>query len=170
MRIVTAPNELNVRPKDVLCYLGGDVTCERDLQSEVINALLEMERDNPHEHLVIVNPRAADKYTEAELAAWRFHALNICDIFSMYFPDGKDQAICMYELGHGIARMMEKHPLSYWERLIISTEHDYIYRHDVVMQISLASALNLNAVIDMATPQKHAHEIIMAYTWATEDL
>lgn len=175
MKVITAPNEYIPFGYDVLCFLAGGITNCPKWQDEVIKALKRAEDKGVNlDNLVILNPRRAvfpmDNVDAAEeQIRWEFNMLERCDIFSMYFSSGESvQPICMYELGRNIARMVDKRPLSWRERIAVSVEYGYKRDKDVLIQTKLAVGEDI--VLENATPYEHAHSIIMCYTWLTEDL
>lgn len=174
MKVITAPNSYIPSKSDVLCFLAGGITGCYEWQKEVISYLEQAENSGIDlKHLVIANPRREDFPIDDLNAAeeqieWEFILLEKTDIFSMYFTSGESiQPICLYELGRNLVRMADKYPLSWNDRLAISVENGYKRKQDVLIQCELA--LGKNLVLDHATPQAHAHNIIMCYTWATED-
>ena len=114
MRIITAPEPLDINDDDVVVFLAGGITNCPNWQKEVIELL--QRAVSRYSNLVILNPRRDnfpidDLNAAEEQITWEFNALERCTVFSMYFSDGdSDQPICMYELGRNIVRMQMKYP------------------------------------------------------------
>lgn len=142
MRIITAPDPLDIKDNDVVVFLAGGITNCPNWQKEVIDLL--QRSVNRYSNLVILNPRREnfpidDPNAAEEQITWEFNALERCTVFSMYFSDGNsDQPICMYELGRNIVRMQMKYPIDWQDRLIISTSYGYKRYPDVLIQTELA--------------------------------
>lgn len=175
MRVIKAPNDYERQRHDVICFLAGGITDCPDWQTEVVESLLRMERnDIDLSQLVIMNPRREnfpinDPSANEEQIQWEFKWLEECDIFSMYFAPGESvQPICMYELGRNILRMQQKYMVSWQDHLVISVADGYKRSKDVLVQANLA--IGRDIVPEHVTPQDHAHAILMAYTWATDGM
>lgn len=144
MRVITAPESWELDGDEIAVFLAGGICKCPDWQKEVIDILSSMSEESTKK-LVIFNPRRenfpiGDPNEAHEQIEWEFHALEGCDIFSMYFCGGEsDQPICMYELGRNIARMQMRDPLHWDDRIIISCEDGYKRGNDVNIQTSLAT-------------------------------
>ena len=142
MRIITAPEPLDIKNDEVAVFLAGGITDCPDWQKKVID-LLSAHVDCLK--LVILNPRRQnfpidDPNAAEEQITWEFNALEQMDIFSMYFCSGNsDQPICMYELGRNIVRMQMRFPADWEKRIIITQEHGYRRFADVRIQTILAT-------------------------------
>lgn len=142
MRIITAPEPLDINDDDVVVFLAGGITNCPNWQKEVIELL--QRAVSRYSNLVILNPRRDnfpidDLNAAEEQITWEFNALERCTVFSMYFSDGdSDQPICMYELGRNIVRMQMKYPIDWQDRLIISAPYGYKRYSDVLIQTELA--------------------------------
>ena len=178
MKVITAPEEYHPRPDDVTCFLAGGITNCYEWQKEVIKTLQGYDKNGIEvDHLVIFNPRrevfdiSNPRPTEEQIE-WEFYALEQCDIFSMYFCESEKSVlpICLYELGRNLVRMQQRHPMSWRDRLVISVEDGYSRKNDVFIQTKLAVDKDLVSIGSNVTPQSHAKNIMMAYTWLNEDL
>jgi len=144
MRVITAPESWELDGDEIAVFLAGGICKCPDWQKEVIDILSSMSEEST-KNLVIFNPRRenfpiGDPNAAHEQIEWEFHALEACDIFSMYFCGGEsDQPICMYELGRNIARMQMRYPLDWDDRIVISCEEGYKRANDVKIQTSLAT-------------------------------
>lgn len=144
MRVITAPESWELDGDEIAVFLAGGICKCPDWQKEIIDILSGMSEE-PTMKLVIFNPRRenfpiGDPNAAHEQIEWEFHALEACDIFSMYFCGGEsDQPICMYELGRNIARMQMRDPLHWDDRIVISCESGYKRANDVKIQTSLAT-------------------------------
>lgn len=175
MKVVTAPMEYERQKEDVICFLAGGITGCPDWQSDVIKSLMRMEQSGIDlSHLVIMNPRREnfpidDPSASETQIKWEFDWLEECDIFSIYFAGCESlQPISLYELGRNLLRMKEKFPISWKDHLAVSVADGYKRDHDVVVQTELAVGKDI--VLEHATPQDHAHDILMSYTWITEGI
>jgi len=108
-----------------------------------------------YDNAVLLNPRREnfpihDPSAAREQIKWEFHALNNCDIFSIWFSRGPSvQPICMYELGRHLA-------LCGRNRIVIDVEPGYKREQDVRIQVELVHK-NL-AISDNL--QQHAQNIV----------
>lgn len=143
MRIITAPEPLNIKDDEVAVFLAGGITNCPNWQKEVIDLLKRSISRYPN--LVILNPRRDnfpidDPNAAEEQITWEFNALERCTVFSMYFSDGdSDQPICMYELGRNICRMQMRFPADWEKRIIVTQEKGYRRFADVRIQTILAT-------------------------------
>ena len=143
MRIITAPEPLDIKDDEIAVFLAGGITDCPDWQKEVIGAFNMVMKSYPK--LVLLNPRRAnfpidDPNAAMEQITWEFNALERTDIFSMYFCSGiSDQPICMYELGRNIVRMQMRFPADWEKRIIITQEQGYRRFADVRIQTVLAT-------------------------------
>lgn len=178
MQIITAPETYTPNPGDITCFLAGGITNCYEWQKEVIETLKSYDSNGIEvDHLIIFNPRrevfdTSDPRQTEEQIEWEFYALENCDIFSMYFCESEKSVlpICLYELGRNIVRMQQRHPMSWRDRLVISVEDEYIRKNDVFIQTKLAVDKDIISMGGDVTPQSHAKNILMAYTWIKEDL
>ena len=170
MRVITAPEPLNIKDDDVVVFLAGGITNCPNWQWDVIKLLKDAVNDYPN--LVILNPRrdnfpTDDPNASEEQITWEFNALARCTVISMYFSDGdSDQPICMYELGRNIVRMQMKYPIDWQDRLIISTSYGYKRYPDVLIQTELACGIIdklLASPSSKALIEYHAGAIIDTY-------
>lgn len=142
MRVITAPEPLDIKNDEIAVFLAGGITDCPDWQKEVIK-LLSTHIDCTK--LVVLNPRREnfpidDPNAVEEQITWEFNALEQMDIFSMYFCSGnRDQPICMYELGRNICRMQMRFPADWEKRIIITQEQGYRRFADVRIQTILAT-------------------------------
>lgn len=171
MRVITAPEPLDIKDDEIAVFLAGGITNCEDWQKEVIDLLQYNNRPNVIERLVIFNPRREnfpihDPNAAQEQIEWEFNALEKCDIFSMYFSGGdSDQPICMYELGRNIVRMQMKHPLDWKDRIVITIEKGYKREQDVRIQTQLACGDLFIPVAQWMTftVETHEDQIMTAY-------
>lgn len=147
-------------------FLAGGITNCPNWQEKTISCLDEILTSAgwKTDRLVVYNPRRKnfpmdDPDASTEQIKWEFKALELCDIFTMYFCKGISvQPICMYELGRNLVRMKQK--FDDWQsRVVISVESGYQREIDVILQSKLAGAY----VFTNATPETHAQAI--AKTW-----
>ena len=142
MRVITAPEPLDIKDDEIAVFLAGGITDCPNWQKEVID-LLSTHVDCLK--LVVLNPRREnfpidDPNAAKEQITWEFNALEQMDIFSMYFCSGNsDQPICMYELGRNIVRMQMRFPADWKKRIIITREQGYRRFADVRIQTILAT-------------------------------
>ena len=167
MRVITAPEPLDIRDDEVAVFLAGGITDCPNWQAEIIRELKATASDTK---IVLLNPRRdsfpiGDPDAAEEQITWEFKALEHMDIFSMYFCSGtSDQPICMYELGRNICRMQMRFPFDWIDHIVISTESEYKRFRDVVIQTELATgeAYTPNILIT-GNVYRHAREILSAY-------
>lgn len=168
MRVITAPEEYALKDGDISVFLAGGIMNCPDWREGVIKNLEFMIRGD---ELVIFNPLRKnfpmdDPSASQKQIEWEYKALERCDIFSMYFSNGiSDQPICMYELGRNIVRMQMKYPLDWRDRVLISVEHGYKRKQDVLIQTELACGnLFINTVgSEEQNPSvKRYHSIMIA--------
>lgn len=142
MRVITAPDNYEIKPDEISLFLAGGITNCPNWQKEIIDLLKQ--DDTFLDQLVVFNPRREnfpihDPNAAYEQIEWEFTYLEQADIFSMYFCGGvSDQPICMYELGRYTSRMQSKYPSTWMSRLIISAESGYNRKLDVLVQMNLA--------------------------------
>ena len=160
--VYTAPNEISRidDPRNII-FLAGGITGCNNWQHDVIEKL---KHSIDPDQYCIANPRRDDfLINDIDKAfnqiSWEFHALEACDIFSMYFVGSEsDQPICMYELGRNVVRMKEKYPKSWKHRIIVTIEDGYKRANDVNIQLCLLGVMAFNN----ATPDIHAQRIAIA--------
>lgn len=139
IKVITAPiYDWAAGPGDpFLVFLAGGITNCEDWQSIVIDYLNKNLPDYIKEEVAILTPRRKDfditnpNATEEQIT-WEHDALEVMDLFTMYFADGpSDQPICMYEYG--------KHcELRSWDLVVATTHPDYKRKEDVLIQTRLA--------------------------------
>jgi hypothetical protein len=135
MIYVEAPTEQDLTVSMPSVFLAGGITNCPNWQQEVRKILAGMELPefqllNPRrDNFPIHDPNAA----RAQIT-WEFHALNHCNIFSMWYSNAdSDQPICMYELGRHLVRF------AYGEidYVCIGVEPGYRRAQDVAIQTEL---------------------------------
>ena len=169
MKVIVAPEIYQPTDNEISVFLAGGICNCANWQDDILLRLAHMDTDK----LVVFNPRREnfpinDPNASYQQIEWEFKALEKADIFSMYFASGvSDQPICMYELGRNLVRMQDRHPKDWTSRLIISVEHDYLRRQDVLIQTELACGnLYVNAQDDIKCLQdEHAKMIFKAYQY-----
>lgn len=161
--VYTAPDKITSKhddPRNII-FLAGGITGCNNWQQYVIEKLYS---SIDFDQYCIANPRRDDfpiddKNEAFNQISWEFHALEECDIFSMYFVGSEsDQPICMYELGRNVVRMKEKYPQSWKHRIVVSIEDGYKRANDVNIQLGLLGVMAFNN----ATPYIHAQRIAIA--------
>lgn len=170
MRVITAPEPLNIKKDEIAVFLAGGITGCPNWQKKVIDSL------STHVHadcfkLVVLNPRREnfpidDPNAMEEQITWEFNALEQMDIFSMYFCSGNsDQPICMYELGRNIVRMQMRFPAEWEDRIIIASEPHYRRVQDVIIQTVLATGnkIDVRDIDDECAFRCYVYDIILAY-------
>ena len=176
MKIVTAPEEYEIRPDDVTVFLAGGITGCPDWQKETIKIFtdyiahpyLDNLNHDTLEHLVIFNPRREefDVSNHSEATAqinWEFKYLNQIDIFTMYLCKETLQPICLYELGRYIEVMKRRFPETWHKQIIISANSQYERVRDVIDQVNLAYEGEIpNLWIFKSTLERHSYEIFRA--------
>ena len=163
MKVITAPEAYEKQKDDIFVFLAGGITNCSEWQDKVIK---ELEDCVDTDHLIIFNPRRknfpiGDKTAAVYQIQWEYEAIELCDIFSMYFDEGdSDQPICMYELGRNLVRMQQKFPASWMNRVLVTVNPKYKRYADVYHQLALEteSKLKLNTDLDY-----HSHFIKQAY-------
>lgn len=139
MRVVTAPDSLEVSPKEISVFLAGGIQKTEDWQKIVIKELYKIYKNEP---IVLFNPRRDnfpihDPNAAFQQIKWEYDALNIVDIFSMFFAKGDtDEPICQYEYGKHLERRYVNDDL---DRLVVSSEPEYRRYQDVIIQTQLVS-------------------------------
>lgn len=140
MRVITAPEKFDLQPNEISIFLAGGIQKTAEWQEEVIAALQKEFADKP---LVVMNPRRKNFPIHDPNAAfgqikWEYDALEIADIFSMYFAGNttSDQPICMLEYGKHLERRNANNDLN---RLIVTSEPSYSRNQDVIIQTALVS-------------------------------
>lgn len=168
MKIITAPEEYQLRSDEISVFLAGGITNCWNWQQSVLTQLSSSSYLT--DHLVVFNPRRDNFPIEDPDASraqieWEFKYLNQSNIFSMYFTSGQStQPICMYELG----RYLEVNKLIHPSKSIISVESGYVRENDVIIQSELA--LGRDIINRKATSQSHAKLIYEAYLDLLDDL
>ena len=120
-------------------FLAGGITDCPEWQNEIIKHL-----DLFH-FGTLFNPRRKDfditiKDAAKKQVTWEFNALEVCNIFSIWFSDGKSvQPICMYELGRNVTRFAEHQKL---DRVLIGVDPKYKRKEDVYIQMELLGIVN----------------------------
>ena len=136
MRVVTAPESIEINGEVSVMLCGGITACE-NWQQEVI-ALL-----SPYDG-ILFNPRRENfpihdlKAARAQIT-WEFNALKKAEVFSMWFCASKesDQPICLYELGRHLAIRKAQNDL---ECVVIGIEPGYRREQDVRIQTELVNS------------------------------
>lgn len=144
MKLVEAPSSylIDSLPRPFVFLAGGITNCE-EWQDKVVEALFT--RNVPG---TVFNPRRKnfpihDPNASREQITWEFKALELCDVFSMWFCDGpSDQPICMYELGRHVARFQMDEGCGPHE-LVIGVKPGYKREQDVRIQLELAEGIFL---------------------------
>lgn len=141
MKVITAPEKFDdgllAFDGKITVFLAGGISECWDWQKAVIDAIEKSGFDT--DKLVIFNPRREkfdinDKSASAEQIKWEFKALELCNIFSMYFCESISvQPICMYELGRYLG------PGGRYKNTIITAESGYKRLYDVIAQTNLAT-------------------------------
>lgn len=172
MRVITAPERLEIFPGEVTCFLAGGITNCPNWQKEVISWFKDKCKVDIGK-LVLLNPRrdnfdVSDPTASEKQIKWEFEALNKADIFSMYFCESEKSnlPICLYELGRHLVLMPQRHPENYLDRIIVSVEEKYSRKADVEIQTNLAIGSDICHVYHEGTenPYKHhAYYILDAY-------
>lgn len=135
MILYTAPRPFTLGVQGLpSVFLAGGITNCPNWQDEVIKGLEGTD-------CIILNPRREnfpidDPNASEEQITWEFHALNQCDIFSMWFSDApSDQPICMYELGRQVA--LRQYKADYLHEIAVGVEPGYKREKDVFIQLNL---------------------------------
>lgn len=157
-RLVLAPEEIKINFDDeISIFLAGGITGVENWQKKAIDVLMKEFKNIP---LIIFSPRRDnfpinDPNAALEQIKWEYEALEICDIFSMYFGSGNsDQPICMYEYGKHLQKY-EDGDYDY-NQFIVTAEKDYKRYQDVIIQTTLVDPLlKVNTSLD-----EHIQEII----------
>lgn len=170
-KVFEAPQLYQRESNDVFCFLAGGITGCPDWQKDIINSFEGFIKDNI-KNLVLFNPRREnfpihDPNAANEQISWEFKYLEQMDIFSMYFCNcNSDQPICMYELGRNIAKMQQRFPNDWMNRIVITVEEGYKRQADVEIQTKLATNGAVVAKVfkdhDEAI-KSHAYEIYQSY-------
>ncbi len=168
MRVITAPEPLDIKNDEIAVFLAGGITDCPDWQKKVID-LLSAHVDCTK--LVVLNPRREnfpidDPNAAEEQITWEFNALEQMDIFSMYFCSGNsDQPICMYEFGRNIVRMQMCFPADWEDRIVIASEPYYRRVQDVIIQTALATGnkIDVRDIDDECAFRGYVYDIILAY-------
>lgn len=166
MRVITAPEELNLKENEILCFLAGGISGCENWQDKVISILNSYtDTDN----LVLANPRRkefdiTDPTASEKQIQWEFYMLEKADIFSMYFDNSNSvQPICFYELGRNLCKIKNNAIFpSYENRIVVSVREGFSRTNDVVIQTKLALSDDsiVNIVQDIKT---HADNIYKTY-------
>lgn len=139
MRIITAPETYKYGMRDTRLFLAGGIVNCPNWQAEVIDKLQRWSNNSISDNLVVFNPRRenfpiGDKNAARKQITWEFEAIEMCDIFSMWFCNANsDQPICMYELGRNLERLHKNPYLS----ICIGVEPGYRREQDVYIQTEL---------------------------------
>lgn len=161
MRVITAPENYSVQPRDITCFLAGGITGCHNWQGDVINYI----HDVNLARLVLFNPRRSMP-TRAieEQIKWEYRYLNCAEIFSIYFCDSDSvQPICMYELGRYLNIFTGLFSGDELKRhCIVSAHKNYSRLYDVLIQTELATDIK-DFVNIVGSPLDHADAIIDAY-------
>ena len=140
MRIITAPEDISTNTEEISVFLAGGIQNTEDWQKQVIKALEQDFKDLP---IVLYNPRREnfpihDKGAAKVQITWEYEALEVADIFSMYYAGNtiSAQPICMFEYGKHLERRYANNDLN---RLVVSAEPSYSRFQDVIIQTALVS-------------------------------
>lgn len=131
MRVINAPETIDGIDRPTVFLAGGITNCP-EWQDEIIEILKD------YSDGIILNPKRKnfpihDPNAALEQITWEFHALNNCDIFSMWFSASESvQPICLYELGRHLA-------LKRSHRVVIGVEPGYKRAQDVYIQTKLVN-------------------------------
>lgn len=153
MKVIIAPNKIEKTDLPTVFLAGGITDCP-EWQDDIIRLL------GRYGDAILLNPRRKnfpihDPEAAEEQITWEFHALNNCDIFSMWFSASESvQPICMYELGRHLAL---KSP-DRMDRIVIGIEPGYKRERDVRIQTGLVS----KNIIISGNLQDHASRILNA--------
>ena len=168
MIYVESPQIYHLAPKPWVFMAGGITNCpdwQQDLRrllesDEVPGSMLNPRRAN----FPIDDPNAARQQIE-----WEFHALNMANVFSVWFSAGPSpQPICMYELGRHLARWEEQ---DRYDRkrgaggleICIGVEPGYVREQDVRIQTELVTEY-----VEISTSlEEHAERIKESVEWMT---
>lgn len=137
MRVITAPEPLEVEDNEMTIFLAGGIQKTEDWQKKVIESLSQK---FPTEKVVLLNPRRDnfpihDPNAAYEQIKWEYDALNFADVFTMYFASGDtDQPICMYEYGKHLERRSVTKDL---KDFVVTSEPSYRRNQDVIIQTNL---------------------------------
>ena len=181
IRVITAPDNYELKRDDITCFLAGGITGCYDWQKKVLDHMEKLyEKGNSTtkealDHLVIFNPRRENFPIDNPAAAneqieWEFNRLNKCNIFSIYFPTSdSDQPICMYELGRYVNEKTWLHGTGknsdLYKHLVITVEVGYKRKNDVVIQTNLATRIGTLVyayISSEAAIESHASRIVQA--------
>lgn len=133
MKVLTAPEPLRCDDLPAVFLAGGITGCP-PWQDEVIDFL------RPYDAGVILNPRRKnfpihDPNAAREQIEWEFHALNMADLFSIWFAGGDSvQPIALYELGRHVMAQYYTNDL---ETVVIGVDNGYKRAQDVFIQMEL---------------------------------
>lgn len=178
MKTITAPENYVLEGNEIACFLAGGITDCPDWQNEVVQNFKTYDATFPGEldNLVLFNPRRPsfpinDPNAAQQQIEWEFKWLQCMDIFSMFFTAGhSDQPICMYELGRNICKMIERFPLDYSKRIVISCDPLYKRAQDVKIQTQLAfDASEMPCIIDKADPLTHMYHVIRSFNYIKQN-
>jgi len=149
MDVITAPEKIPGNVSRPTVFLAGGITNCPNWQREIIEMLKDVQG-------TILNPRrenfpVGDPNSAVEQITWEFNAIEMCDIFSIWFCAGpSDQPICMYELGRNLLKR-EDCP----DQVLIGIEPGYKREMDVRIQADLASTPEVNNLFYFYLPSKH---------------
>lgn len=176
LKVFEAPELYQKETNDIFCFLAGGITDCPNWQKDIINIFKFQKLEKPIKesikNLILFNPRRNnfpihDPNAANEQISWEFKYLEQMDIFSMYFCNcNSDQPICMYELGRNIAKMQQRFPSDWHNRIVITIEKGYKRQADVEIQTKLATNGAVIAKVfdnhDDAV-KSHAYEIYQSY-------
>jgi len=139
MRVITAPEPLKIEDDELSVFLAGGIQKTEDWQKIVIS---ELGKRFSSEKVVIFNPRRenfpiGDPSAAYKQIKWEYDALDLADVFTMYFSKGKtDEPICMYEYGKHLERRSENDDLS---DFVVTSDPEYRRYQDVLIQSELVN-------------------------------
>jgi len=163
MDYVEAVNKLDGMSRPFVFLAGGITQCP-EWQQELVAIIQKLAPDMVG---TLLNPRRKDfpihdPNAALEQITWEYQALNISDIFSMWFSASESvQPICMYELGRHLARFQcgAMRPM----KIVIGIEPGYKREQDVRIQTKLVmGGLNAPAIEIVDSLEAHAKAIIEA--------
>ena len=105
--VVVAPDfyPVGLDKHELSIFMAGGITGFADWQKEFISTFEKKHKEiKQRKKIVLFNPRRENFDTsninESEIQIkWEAFYLKHCDMISMWFDDGSEQPICLYELG-----------------------------------------------------------------------
>lgn len=168
IKIIEAPVELT-NLGDIRVFLAGGICNVPDWQGLVCRSLTNTFQNVSNVNVTVFNPRREnfpihDKSAAYKQISWEHSALDICNIFSMFFSEGEsDQPICMFEYGKYLQKYVSGEFNMY--NFIVTAEPGYKRYNDVVIQTALEDPLiNINNSLGM-----HISSIINAIYYINKE-